>query len=739
MAQDPLKPRDNGKIGVGKIAPGMNKLPPLNVVGGKGDPKADEASRLMGKRDASKDQKLLQEALKRFEACLTAESPNRKAAREDLKFKAGEQWHSDDQAQRQADGRPCLTINQIPTFIHQVTNELRAERPSMTFSPMGDQGDKEVAKMYRGLVRSIEKDSHADIAYDTGVDCAVSMGWGYWRICTEYDEPESFDQNVVIKRVRNPFTIYMDPNAQDPTGCDADYCFVSEMIPRDEFTDRWPDASPMPFLAGGIGEQQSNWQTADQVRVAEYFRTKITTRRLVRLSNGHIGWHDELAEDVRDKLASGELTITKDRESECRKIEWYLISGVEVLEEREWLGQHMPVIRCIGDELDLDGKVSFIGLIRYAKDPQRMLNYWRTLQTERVALAPKAKWLVAEGQIEGHEDVWKNANRTNDASLPYKPDSIGDKMVPPPTRISAEGVDAGVENSLQGARQDMMATTGIRFDATLQERVRDESGRALRELQRHGDIGAYHFVDNFCRALRQTGVVLIDLIPKVYDAPRMITILREDDTNEQVKLQPGSGKPFQEGQRMGPDGKPQKLKIFDPTYGRYGVAVTIGPSFATKRIEASESLLDFMRALGPQMGPMVADLVAKNQDWPGSEQLAARLQMLVPPHLQTAGAMKDIPPQAAAMIQSMGHQMQQLMVERQKMMLALRDKQGDQAIKIDKINKDFEAKLLAIVQKADAKGHDAATQQAAHLAEAANALAIGLQGSPPANGAATLQ
>jgi hypothetical protein len=724
MAQDPRKPRDSGKIGMPKMAPGMNKLPPKALAAdkeSKGDEKARD--RMMGRDEPDRD-KLMARAQKRLQRCIAAEGDNRRSGVEDLRFKSGDQWPSDIQAQRNFDRQPCLTINKMPTFVHQVTNAIRENRPSIVVSPMGDAGDKEVALMYRGLIRSIERDSHADIAIDTAADCAVSIGWGYWRFLTEYDEPDSFDQVIRWARVRNPFTVYMDPDCQDPTGADARFCFVTEMMPRDEFEEQYPDADPMPLLEGAQGEKLADWIKGDTVRVAEYFEVKTDTKRLVALSNGHVGFFDDLSDEVKAQIEAGTVEVTKEREAEQRKVMWWKMSGVEVLDEKEWPGIWIPVVRVTGDEVDVEGKVIFSGVIRHAKDAQRMFNFFRTLQTEKVALAPKAKWLMAEGQDEGHEDEWANANRATTTTLTYKPTNLNGENAPPPSRIAPDPLDAAVENSIQGAAQDMMATTGIRFDATLQERLRDESGRALRELQRNGDMGSFHYVDNLGRSLRHSGVILVDLIPNVYDARRMVTITRNDDKQEQVMLAPGSGQPMTQAIKRGPDGKPKKLKIFDPTYGRYGVTVETGPSYATKRIEAAESMMQFVQAM-PQTASVVADLIAKNQDWPGAEEMAARLAMLVPPHLQMQ-AMKDIPPEAQSLIQTLGHQMQGLMAERMKMLKALGDKAADRAVKLESINKTFEAKLIAIMQKADLAQHDATTAQAAHLADATHTLMAGL-------------
>jgi hypothetical protein len=312
-----------------------------------------------------------------------------------------------------------------------------------------------------------------------------------------------------------------------------------------------------------------------------------------------------------------------------------------------------------------------------------------------IALAPKAPWIVEEGQIEGYEQQWNNANVASYSYLPYRGVSLGGTLAPPPQRQTFAGVPQGVVQAAQGAAMDMMATTGIRFDASPNERMMDESGKAIRELRRSGDLGSFHYMDNLARSLKHCGRQLIDLIPKIYDTKRQITILREDDQQEKVVIDPNANKAFQEVQ--GADGK--KMKVFNPSVGKFGVVVDIGPSYATKRIEASESMMEFVRAM-PQAGALVADLIAKNQDWPGSEEMATRLAKSLPANLLTPDQ-KDVPPQIQAAMANMQQELQQAKMQLQQAAMALNDKQKDRDVMMAKINADFEAKLMAIIQKAE--------------------------------------
>ena len=649
-------------------------------------------------------EKFLKTCVKRFNKVETHESVNRMKAVDDLKFKAGDQWPDAIKASRTTEKRPCLTINKMKTFVHQITNDQRQNRPAINVSPVGDKSDPETAKMLKGLIKQIERQSNADIAYDTGFDSAVSMGWGYWRILTEYEDEDSFDQVIRIKRISNPFRVYIDTDSEMPDGSDAKWVFVTDMMLRDDFEAEYPDADSMPWLEGGLGDEYKLWNTQTHLRVAEYFYIDTEDKRLVALTSGHVGLWEDLDPSIQAQVEKNPEMILKDRQVPVKKVKWCKITSREILEEKDWDGSHIPIIKVIGDEVNIEGKFNYAGIVRDAKDAQRMYNFWVTSETELIALAPKAPWIMEEGQIEGHEQRWQQANVKSLPYLLYKGTNIAGKPSPAPQRQQFAGPPAGVVQAKISAAQDMQATTGIRFDATLQERNYDESGKALRELKRVGDLGNFHYVDNLSRSLRFTGVQLIDLIPKVYDTARVITILREDDSEESVKIDPTLGKAHD--QKSLPDGRMQRL--FNPKLGEYSVAVTIGPSFATKRAEAADSMLNFLKVI-PNSAPLVADLIAKNMDWPGAEEIYTRLASQLPPNLQNKN-IQNFPPEAKGLINSLMQQMQKLKQEHDQAVQMLGDKERDRAIdkeglqnERDAIRADLEAKLTKVAVDLETK------------------------------------
>jgi len=688
-------------VSMPEISDGMNKKIPGSADppnGAKGEKEEKNARRRDSYKAKQDEKRILETARKRFKKCVESETENRAKALEDLKFKAGDQWPADVAGQRKADKRPCLTINKIPTLTHQVTNDLRQNRPAIHISPMGMKADKEGAQLLAGMINAIERDCAADIAYDTAITSAADIGFGYWRILTEYESPNTFDQVLVIKRVRNPFTVYLDPSRQEPDGCDARYGFVTEMVSREEFKENYPEANPYPWTERGPGDEFKEWITKDEIRIAEYFTIEHEFKRLVQLSSGHVGFYDDLAPEIKGQIESGEVDILAERQAESQKVLWHKITAQEVLETREWPGKWIPIIEVIGEEIDINGKVIRSGLIRNAKDAQRMKNYWATMKAELIALAPKAPFIMAEGQDEGYEDEWKQANVKSLPKLTYVPKTIDGSPVPPPQRQQPVGVPAGVVQAEQGAEQDLMATTGVRFDSSSSERAYDESGKAIRELRRNNDVGAFHYMDNASRSLRHTGRQLVDLIPKVYDTRRIVTILREDDTEERVTLDPTSQAPV--ARQNGAQAEAAR-KIFNPTLGQYGVTVTIGPSYATKRIEAHDQMMKFAAAM-PEKGALIAHLIAKYSDWPGSDEIYKVLVKTLPPNLLTPD-MRDLPPQIQTFVQGLQQQVGRLMAERMQMLKDLTDKKTDQALRKQEIDQSFEAKVMKIIADLKAK------------------------------------
>jgi hypothetical protein len=576
----------------------------------------------------------------RLEQSLSAYSESRDSELDDLRFMAGSpdnrwQWPQEVLATRGAvqgqtiNARPCLTINKLPQHVRQVTNDQRQNRPSGKVIPVDDQADIEVAEVLNGVVRHIEYMSDADVVYDTACDNQVTYGEGYFRILTEYCDETSFDQDLRLQRIRNSFSVYMDPHIQDPCGSDAEYCFITEDMPKDEFERLFPNAEPISSISTrGVGDEQlSQWILEDSVRIAEYFYATYEKATLHLYPNNQTAYANSPEARQMEMMGVRPLRI---REVEIRKIKWMKTNGYEILEEQDWPGKWIPVIRVIGNEFEVDGRIYISGLVRNAKDAQRMYNYWVSQEAEMLALAPKAPFIGYGGQFEGYEHQWKTANTTNWPYLEVNPDVTDGQgaVLPLPQRAQPPLAQTGLIQAKMGASDDIKSTTGY-YDSSLGATSNERSGRAILARERQGDTGSYHYVDNLARAIRYGTRQLIDLIPKIYDTQRIARIIGIDGETSTVRIDPTQEEAVR--QVVNEAGIVIE-KIYNPSVGKYDVAVTTGPSYLTKRQEAMDAMSQILQA-NPELWNVAGDLFVKNMDWPGAQEIAKRLQKTIEPRI----------------------------------------------------------------------------------------------------------
>jgi hypothetical protein len=596
----------------------------------------------------------LKDALEAFKLAVDSESDNRKAALDDLKFaRLGEQWPDGVKAQREREGRPCLTNNRLPAFIRQVVNDSRQNKPSIKIHPVDSESDPETAEVLSGLIRNIEYTSNADVAYDTAIESAVSMGFGYWRIKTDYTSDASFDQDIRICRIGNPFTVYGDPDGTEADSSDWNTAFITDLMPHDEFKKKYGDAklTSSGFEDGTVDE---NWRDGKMLRVAEWWKREEVEARLLQLRNGMTVFEDEYLKQAEMYQEAG-IEVIADRMSKRCKVKQLIMTGSEILERNDWAGKYIPIVPVYGDEVNVEGKRHFLSLIRHAKDPQRMYNYWRTASTELVALAPKAPFLGPVGAFDTDRAKWETANTASHAFIEFD----GQGM---PQRQPFAGVPAGALQEALSASDDMKNIMGL-YDASLGARSNETSGKAIMARQREGDISTFHFIDNNIRAIRHTGRILVDLIPKIYTEERILRVLGEDGSSKEVTI---NGQYEKDG----------KMVMHDVGTGTYDVTVSAGPNFTSRREEAATQMMELMRNF-PDAAPLIGDLVAKNLDWPGADDIAKRLKMMLPPQIQQGEDQKDIPPQAQAMIQQGMQQMEQMQQAIQMLQQQLQQAQGE--------------------------------------------------------------
>lgn len=586
---------------------------------------------------------IVKEAREAIDASYQYDRDNRREAIEDLRFTAGFQWS--DAAKAERNGRPMITINRSSQFLRQVSNPIRQNMPTIKVET--DDGDSDdMAELANGLMRRIQYNSSAAHVYAAATEHMVACGIGWFRVVTDYVDEESFDQEILIKRIFNPLSVYPDPSAMEPDRADMQWCVVSELIPRDAFKRRYPKAS-----IEGIDAPTNNgngsvvaWGVGDFVRIAEYWRKVEVQKTVAQFADGstHV-LTDSGKNQLRDLINAGIVVNTRDVKS--HKIQMHLLNGEEVLEEKyESDCRWIPLIPVIGAEIPLDQGVYRHGLIRFQREPQQLHNYFMSVAAETLGQQPKTPYLVTPKQIGEFKHLWDNANRNPTPYLPYKPDpdvpgGIPQRVAPPP-------LPAGLIQMAQMLADDMKATTGI-YDASLGQRSNETSGIAIAARQEQGNQATFHFVDNLEHSLEHLGRILLDMMPKVYDTERELMIRGEDDTEKSVTIN-------QEVMRFGDNA----LRRNDVSRMKFNsVRVILGPSYASRRAETVQSLINLAQAV-PQVGQIGADLIAKNMDFDGSEDLASRLRAVLPPQVLQATN-----PEAAAAMQPPPDQMAELQAQ----------------------------------------------------------------------------
>jgi len=580
----------------------------------------------MSDENKSGDDALLKEIRDYCDEAIKADSHNRMPAVADLQFLVGEQWPDEIKRQRQLENRPCLTFNRLPTFLHQVTNDQRQNKPGIKTHPVDSGADIKRSEINQGIIRHIEYISNADIAYDTAVNSAAAIGFGFWRLITEYESPTSFDQVIKYQRIRDALKVFPDPASVEADGSDQKRCAIICDVPRKEFKREYPDADMATATAMGLlGQQvQPGWMDDKYVRVVEYYYFEYKKRTLCMLTDGSVKFKDELTDaDVQMLDADGK---PQERVSQIPQLMWCKATAGAIIERTKIMCRWIPVFPVWGNEVDIQGKVYRSGIIRDAKDPAQMYNFWMTSATEEVSLRPKSPFIGAEGQFEDHEEDWGQANNRSFAYLEYKPVALNGTLAPPPQRSPMADVPVGMLQMAMHASDNIKAVTGL-FDSSLGARSNATSGVQERAQQRQGDTANFHYTDNLNRSIRHCGRCLIDMIPHYYDAKRVVRLMKEDGTIDSAEVNV---------QKVDPITQQVTETLNDLTVGTYDVTVSTGPSYSTLREEASEAMVavagDF-----PKLMEVAGDLVIESMDWPGAEKIAERLRKTMPAELTKEG------------------------------------------------------------------------------------------------------
>ena len=609
---------------------------------------------------ADAGQNVVLRAKKRWDYANSVDSENRDQEEQDLRFARvkGEQREDNARRERDRQKRPWLEFNQTRQFIKRVVNEIRQSRPSISIRPTGAGANQQKADIRSALIRHIEYDSSADQSYDSAAEQACTSGRGYLRVYAEYETPTSANQKLKIASIPSPLSVLMDPDCVMPDKSDAKYCFVTEYIDKDTFTAEWGEAAAASISWDNHEDEYAYMWQGNKVCVADYYEVVEQDMPLLILPNGQGVWLDDPA--VKQAMDAGLPVMTMQTEKrKRRRVDWYKLSASDKpLAEYEWRGKYIPIVMMVGDQMNVAGMMVYKGLVRDIRDAQMMYNYWFTSATERVALAPKAPYIAMAGQLENH-DEWNTANTQNHSKMEYNPIELADGsfFTAPPQRSPGPEMPAAMLQMCQSSADLLRQITGIK-EANLAEATQPhEPGIALLNRQQQGDTITFNFPDNCRNAIRLVGLIVNDLIQYVYDADRIVPQLGIDGEQTQVRI----------NQKAPPlQGLPPVMN--DITVGDFDVVVDVGPSYLTRRLQASNEINDFIQLLGPNVAPLAAPAGHARSQWTGRMGWATRwprfARAALPPAAQAiinGGKSQD--PQVAALqgqVQQMQQQMQQM-------------------------------------------------------------------------------
>ena len=617
---------------------------------------------------ADREKDIIERAYENFQACLNWEQATRQRYREDMRFLYADsdnqdQWEPAVKARRHLATQPMLTINKTHTHWLHVVNNLKANKPSVQVHPTNDEATYEAAEIFEGLVRHIEYKSNAKVAYDIAAEHMVGGGIGYWRLTTAYADDSTFDQEIFIKEVPDAMSVYLDPHIKRKDGLDAKFGFIYEDMPRREFERKFPNYK-LPATSPS-GNQM--WITKDVVRLAEYDELEVRKEWLYALENpdGSMRYAKEsdISVDERklfnEAIRQGAEGITR-RRIDKRTIKKYLIGGDEVLEKGTWPGSYVPIIRCPGEEVVIEGRLDRKGLIRYMKDAQRAYNYNASAAIEFGALQSKSPYMAPVEAIEGLENYWATANTENHAYLPYNHADENGNAIPSPVRQQPPSSAPVYMEGMATAAQELMMTSG-QYDQTFGEQSQELSGVSIEKRVNQGERVTYHFQDNQNMAIQTTGRMIIDLIPKVYDTKRIVRILGDDNTESQIMVDPELAEPMKKTED---EENARVMAIFNPNVGKYDVVAEVGPSYDTRRQEAFDAMTKLLAAQ-PALSQVIGDLYMGSADFPNADKLQERMRNWIPPNILGTGPseqeqqLQQQLQQAQAIIQQLQEQLQE--------------------------------------------------------------------------------
>lgn len=654
-------------------------------------------------KNSDEDAALVEEAKKGWKTDYDWESTSRQTAVQDYKFANGDsynnfQWPGDvlDARGGPESDKPVLTINKVRQNCLLITNDMKKNKPAITFRPTGNGATAQSALIWNGLARHIESQSSAQDCYDKASNFMVQMGFGYWRVKTDFINDKSFDQDIFIRQILDPWAVLLDSGAKEPDKADATRGFITEDVPRDLWDVKYPKFRGLASQVA-LEDTTYDWITRDHIRVAEYYKQALKRDTLYAyLPEGSPQPVMLFKSEIKDKdlLEKIQTDCIREREVIRKGVTWHLIAGDRLVDEAEWLGQIIPIVEISGETTIIDHKFDRKGHVRYLLDQQRMYNYFSSSGVEFGALQTKTPWIAPAEAIEEHEEDWNASNVQNKSVLVYNGKGDDGSDIPPPQRVQPPVSAPLCIEGMKIASDEIMSASG-QYQAALGMPSNERSAKAIMQREAQGDLATFHYPNSCARGIRKTGKIILEVAPKIYDTQRVLQILQEDGKTLEVMMNPSAQKAYEETQQQD---AMSIQRIFNPAIGSYEVMADSGPDWGTKR-EESFNAFSMLLGQAPQLIPLLADLLMRSGDFPMAETAAERLYRMLPPQAKGEGPS----PQEQAMqqrISALSDSLMTLLQEKSKLQLELKGK--DQQKLVDAFNAVTQRLKLTVDQGMDA-------------------------------------
>ncbi|WP_046023825.1 portal protein [Acinetobacter baumannii] len=579
----------------------------------------------------------------------------------------GAQWEDGAVARRTAEGKPSLEFNLCRAYCRQQINTQRQNRAQVKVVPVDNGADADKANIIEGLIKDTEESSDAESAYDQAAENAVYGAIGFFRIVTDYVSELSFNQEPRFMTVHNPHAWYIDPQSKALDGSDARWAVGGEWVDKDIIEDKYGTNAVVDFAMS----EYSDWcNTKDKtVLIVEYFKIEEVSDELWMLEDGTTNYKSALLNEFGVSEDELKPLVINSRSTTRTEVKWYKASGSKVLEETVFPGKYIPVIPVYGEVTYIGEERYLHSLVHFAKDPQRLYNYWKSTEAQILQKNQDDILVVDPKGVSGHEEEWRDPSKF--AAVHYKHIDDNQQSIPAPYRIGAAQPPVGVLNAAESAK--VAITDILNMHAPIMGGDSQEvSGVAIGMRQRQSETAQFHLQDNLNKSIRHAGRILLGLYQALYTVPMVRRIIGADGEAKQINLFDKTA-----------DGV-----LADVTIGRYDVRMDTGPSFNTQR-EQNFALMMQLLSMNPQLFSLIGDILLQNSPLLNAKEISERIRSTMPPQVLGKGEQID-PEQAKAQIQQLDQLVQKMTADIEMLQKEVNDKDKEHQLEMFKAQLQYE-------------------------------------------------